>query len=318
MIREDLAGGDRRARMQCENRGPAAVRESWPGRVSGPSLDLKDLEVLLTISTTQRPATDLGYLLHKNPERHHTAEVGFGTLHVVFPEASDTRCTVALLAEVDPVGLVRDQRGPAANDFSLAQYVNDRPYAASSFLSSAIAKMFGTAMSGRSKERPELAGEPIPLEARMPVVPCRGGEAILRRLFAPLGYELRVEPVPLDAGFPAWGDSRYFDVVVSGTTTVRNLLEHLYVLVPVLDDDKHYWVGPDEIDKLMRRGGAWLAGHPERELIAHRYLRHDRALEREALARLMEDDPTDPDELSEVHDAEEDAVERPLTPFPHI
>jgi 3' terminal RNA ribose 2'-O-methyltransferase Hen1 len=269
--------------------------------------------MLLTISTTHGPATDLGYLLHKNPERHHTAELGFGTVHVVYPEASETRCTAALLVEVDPIGLVRERRGPAGNDFSLAQYVNDRPYAASSFLSAAIAKMFGTAMSGRSKERPELAAQPIPLEARMPVVPCRGGETLLRGLFEPLGYEVTATAIPLDARFPDWGDSSYLDVTLSGTVRLQDLLEHLYVLVPVLDDDKHYWVGPDEVDKLLRRGASWLAGHPERELITRRYLRHDRALTTAALARLMEDDPTDPDELSETQDAEEDAVERPLS-----
>ena len=164
--------------------------------------------MLLTISTTHEPATDLGYLLHKNPAGHHSAELGFGTLHVVYPEADDARCTAALLVEVDPISLVRDRRGPAGNDFSLAQYVNDRPYAASSFLSVAMAKMFGTAMSGRSKERPQLAELPIPLQARLPVVPCRGGEDVVRRLLETLGYEVSAETIPLDVRFPSWGDSR--------------------------------------------------------------------------------------------------------------
>jgi 3' terminal RNA ribose 2'-O-methyltransferase Hen1 len=282
------------------------------GRAGGREVELKD-SMLLEISTTHTPATDLGYLLHKNPGGHHTAEAGFGTLHVLYPEASESRCTVALLVEVDPIGLVRDRRGPAGNDFSLAQYVNDRPYAASSFLSVALAKMFGTAMSGRSKERPALAESPIALEARLPVVPCRGGEPVLRRLFEPLGYEVTVEPIPLDGRFPAWGDSRYLDVVLAGTLKLKDLLEHLFVLLPVLDDDKHYWVGRDEVDKLLRRGGDWLTAHPDRELITMRYLRHDRALTKEALTRLLEDDPTDPDELAESHDAEEEAVERPLS-----
>jgi hypothetical protein len=159
--------------------------------------------VLLTISTTHRPATDLGFLLHKNPDRHHTAELGFGTLHVVYAEAGDERCTVALLADVDPVGLVRDRRGPAGNDFSLAQYVNDRPYAASSFLSVAIGKMFGTAMAGRSKERPELAETPIPLEARMPAVPCRGGETVLWRSSSRSVTRSPPSPSPSTPAFPA-------------------------------------------------------------------------------------------------------------------
>ncbi|MHB1508082.1 MAG: hypothetical protein ACYCST_05885 [Acidimicrobiales bacterium] len=157
--------------------------------------------MLLTISTTNEPATDLGFLLHKNPDRHHSAEVGFGTIHVIYPEATEALCTAALIVDVDPISLVRDRRGPAGNDFALAQYVNDRPYAASSFLSVALARVFGTAISGRSKERPDLADTPIPLVARLPVLPCKGGEEVLRRLFEPMGYAIAAEPIPLE---PFW------------------------------------------------------------------------------------------------------------------
>lgn len=269
--------------------------------------------MLLTLSTTHEPATDLGFLLHKNPERVHTTEMPFGTVTVVYPEASDERCTAALFVEVDPVGLVRDRKGPKGNEFSLAHYVNDRPYAASSFLSVAMNKVFGTALTGRSKERPELADTPIPFTIHLPVVPCRGGEAILRRLFEPLGYAVDAKPIPLDETFPEWGDSRYFDVTLSAESRLRDLLEHVFVLLPVLDDDKHYWVGPDEVDKLLRRGGSWLPSHPERELITRRYLRHDRRLTLDALQRLLADEPEDPDEVEAAHDTEEEQVERPLS-----
>jgi 3' terminal RNA ribose 2'-O-methyltransferase Hen1 len=269
--------------------------------------------MLLTISTTHRPATDLGYLLHKNPAAHHRAEFGFGTAHVVYPEATEERCTAAVLVEVDPISLVRGRRGPVGGEFSLAHYVNDRPYAASSFLSVAIGKVFSTAMSGRSKERPELTEQRIPLEVSLPVVPCRGGETVARRIFEPLGYEVDAWAVPLDERFPAWGASRYLELTLGGRLRLKSLLEHLFVLLPVLDDDKHYWVGRDEVDKLLRRGDEWLATHPERELITRRYLRHDRVLTREALARLMEDQVEDPDVEEESHDAEEEAVEKPLS-----
>jgi 3' terminal RNA ribose 2'-O-methyltransferase Hen1 len=268
--------------------------------------------VLLTISTGHRPATDLGYLLHKNPSARHSAEFGFGRAHVFYPEATGERCTVAVVVEVDPVGLTRGRRGPAGSGFSLAPYVNDRPYATSSFMSVVLGKVFSTAMAGRSKERPELAVQAIPLEARLPVTPCRGGGEIARRLFEPLGYEVTTETIPLDPRFPAWGDSRYLDLTLTATVTLKALLGHLYVLLPVLDDDKHYWAGPDEIDKLLRRGGDWLSSHPDRELITHRYLRHDRRLAREALARLMEDGTADADASGARHDAQEEAVEQPL------
>ena len=269
--------------------------------------------MLLTISTEHHPATDLGYLLHKNPSVHHTAEFGFGTAHVLYPEATDERCTAAVLVDVDPVELVRNRRGPKGSDFSLAQYVNDRPYVTSSFMAVALGKVFSTAMTGRSKERPELAEQAIALEVHLPVTPCRGGEDVARRLFEPLGYGVQAEAIPLDTRFPAWGDSRYLDLTLSARLKLKNLLEHLFVLLPVLDDDKHYWVGSDEVDKLLRRGGDWLATHPDRELITRRYLRHDRQLTREALARLMEDDPVDPDESCADHDAEEEAVEKPIS-----
>jgi 3' terminal RNA ribose 2'-O-methyltransferase Hen1 len=265
--------------------------------------------LLLTIATTHQPATDLGYLLHKHPGRRHTAELSFGTAHLFYPEASAQRCCAAILLDVDPVGLVRDGTGPASQ-FALGGYVNDRPYAASSFLSAALPKLLGTAMSGRSKERPELAGQPIALEIGLPVLPCRGGEALLRRLFEPLGYAVAARPIPLDDQFPQWGDSPYLAVSLQITARLQDVLEQLYVLIPVLDDDKHYWVGAAEVGKLLRRGGQWLAAHPDRELIAQRYLRHDRRLTRDALARLVADEAADPDRADAEQDAAEQAAEQ--------
>ena len=269
--------------------------------------------MLLTISTTHQPATDLGFLLHKNPGRHHVAEFGFGTAHVVYPEATDERCSAAVLVDIDPVGLVAGRHPAAASRFALAHYVNDRPYAASSFLSVALGRLFGTAMSGRSKERQELADRPIPLEASLPVVPCRGGQDLARRLFEPLGYAVEARALPLDPQFPEWGASRYLALRIAATVRLRNLLEHLFVLLPVLDDDKHYWVGADEVGKLLRRGGEWLAAHPEHDLITRRYLRHDQRLTRAALAALFADDAADPDRSDQEQDAGEESVERQVS-----
>jgi 3' terminal RNA ribose 2'-O-methyltransferase Hen1 len=276
-------------------------------------LDAEVRLVILTISTTHVPATDLGFLLHKHPDRHHELEFSYGMIHVIYPEASPERCSASVIVDIDPVGLVRNRRGPSGGESSLAQYLNDRPYALSSFMSVALAKAFGTAMSGRSKERPDLAETPIPLEIDLPVTPCRGGSEVLGRLFEPLGYEVAATSIPLDEQFPAWGPSRYLSVRLFGTKRLKDALEHLFVLLPVLDDDKHYWVGKEEIDKLLRRGGDWLVTHPDRELITRRYLRHDRLLTNEALTRLMEDTATDLDEAQASHDAEEEAIERPLS-----
>jgi 3' terminal RNA ribose 2'-O-methyltransferase Hen1 len=245
----------------------------------------------------------------------HERELSFGVARVCYPEATDDRCTAALIVDIDPVRLVRGRKGaPSGNLFALSQYVNDRPYAASSFLAVALNKMFGTAMTGRSKDRPELSKQPLPLDVHLPVLPARGGEQLVRALFEPLGYAVRATEIPLDDTVPEWGASRYLDVQLAGEVVLKDLLEHLFVLLPVLDDDKHYWVGKDEVDKLLRRGGDWLVGHPERTLISRRYLRHDRQLTSDAIARLVaaDDSATDPDETAEAHDVEEAEVERPV------
>ena len=251
--------------------------------------------MLLTLTTTHRPATDLGFLLRKHPERSQSFDVGFGTAHVLYPEATAERCTAALILDVDPIALVRGRRGQggATEGGLLTQYVNDRPYAASSFLSVALSRVFGSAMGGRSEAREELAAQPIPLSARVTPLDCGGGLDLAVRLFAPLGYEVTGSAILDPRGEP----SRYWDVTVSGSVPLALLLAHLYVLIPVLDDEKHYWVGEDEIDKLLRKGEGWLPQHPERELITRRYLKHGRRLTRIALERLAEiDDAAAPEE----------------------
>lgn len=243
--------------------------------------------MLLTVTTTHQPATDLGYLLHKHPDRVQEFKQSFGTVTVFYPESTDERCTVALMLDVDPVRLARS-RGKNAPDFSLAQYVNDRSYAASSLLGVAMADVFSTARSGRCDSRQDLADSAIPLEISIPVLPCRGGPEIAHRLFEPLGWTVEAEPIPLDDAFADWGDSRYVRLHLIGVVRLADALNQLHVLLPVLDESKHYWQGPDEVDKLMRSGEGWLATHPEVNLITRRYLGRSGGLTRVALARLAE------------------------------
>src|SRR5947208_2228285 len=142
--------------------------------------------MLLTIATTHQPAHDLGYLLHKHPDRFQSFDLSFGKTHVFYPEVGAQRCSACLLLDVDSVGMVRGKSRDQG--FLLAQYVNDRPYAASSFMSVAISQVFGSALQGRCKDRPELVKMPIPLSAQIDVLPVRGGERFLSSLFEPLGY----------------------------------------------------------------------------------------------------------------------------------
>ena len=252
--------------------------------------------MLLTLSTTHAPATDLGYLLHKHPDKLQSFELSFGRAHVFYLESHAGLCTAALLLDVDPVGMVRGKQ--RNQGFLLAHYVNDRPYVASSFLSVAIAQVFGTALSGRCKDRPELAATPLPFTVRIEVLPVRGDAGILQRMFGPLGYTVEATRHPLDERFPEWGESPYYSVTLRGTQTLAVLLTHLYVLVPVFDNEKHYFVGNEELEKLLARGEGWLATHPEKDQITRRYLRHQSGLYREALARLIEDERAQDEEMA--------------------
>ncbi|MGP4007768.1 3' terminal RNA ribose 2'-O-methyltransferase Hen1 [Streptomyces sp. 4N124] len=279
--------------------------------------------MFLTISTTgteERPATDLGFLLHKHPEKAQAFSTSYGTAHVLYPEADAERCTAALLLEVDAVALVRRGKGKGrggAPDAALAQYVNDRPYAASSLLAVALSGVFSSAMKGTCTARPELPQQTRPLRIEVPALPARGGPGLVRGLFEPLGWTVTVEPVALDAQFPEWGDSRYVRLVLeSESLTLAEALRHLYVLLPVLDDAKHYWVSPDEVDKLLRAGEGWLPAHPEQKLITSRYLSRRwsltrQAMERLELVRLAEADDTEVEEIDNAVAAETESEERP-------
>ncbi|MGW7605706.1 3' terminal RNA ribose 2'-O-methyltransferase Hen1 [Streptomyces sp. NPDC054766] len=280
--------------------------------------------MFLTISTTgtpERPATDLGFLLHKHPDNAQIFSTSYGTAHVLYPEATVERCTAALLLEVDAVALVRRGKGKGrggAPDAALAQYVNDRPYAASSLLAVAIGAVFSSAMKGQCTARPELLAEARPLRVEVPALPARGGADLVRGLFEPLGWTVTAEPVPLDVRFPEWGDSRYVRLeLASEELTLSEALRHLYVLLPVLDDAKHYWVSSDEVDKLLRAGEGWLPDHPEHKLITSRYLSRRWSLTREALerlelVRLAETDDTEVEAIDNAVDEETDTEEKPV------
>ncbi|MGD9307070.1 MAG: 3' terminal RNA ribose 2'-O-methyltransferase Hen1 [Desulfobacterales bacterium] len=264
--------------------------------------------MLLTITTTYKPALDLGYILHKNPFRCQSFKLPFGKALVFYPEAASDRCTVALLLDIDPIELVRGKRRRDSS-MPLEQYVNDKPYTCSSFMSVAISRVFGQALNGKCKEKPELVQTTMPLKCKLSVLPCKGGERFLRGLLEPLGYSVTATRHPLDDCFPDWGDSLYYTVEISKDATVVELLNHLYVLIPVLDNQKHYYIGKAEIDKLLKRGEGWLADHPEKENITKRYLKYRTNYAREALARLMELNPADPEEGESLEDLSEKDIE---------
>ncbi len=265
--------------------------------------------MLLRLTNSAPPATDLGFLLHKNPANLHSVDLSFGRAHVFYPEATAGRCTACLLLDIDPVELVRGAQ-------QLEDYVNDRPYVASSYLSVAIGRAFGTALAGNCQKRPELVAARLPLTVTVEVAPAWGGAEVLHKLFAPLGYQVETTELPLDEKFPEWGDSRYVRLTLAAEVTVHDALSHLYVLLPVVDGDKHYFVGEAEVEKLLRHGEGWLAKHPERDRIVQRYLRRKSSLVDEAFRRLL-DEERPAVEAAETRTAQsahrEQDLERPMT-----
>jgi 3' terminal RNA ribose 2'-O-methyltransferase Hen1 len=263
--------------------------------------------VLLTITTTYQPATDLGYLLHKHPARVQRFGLGWGDAVVFYPEATESRCTVALLLEINPVALVRGR------EHQLSAYVSPQAYTVNSMMSTALTEVFRTAMAGRCEKRPELVNTPLPLEAYLPTLPCRGGESLLRELFEPLGYTVEAHEIPLDEQFPEWGASRLYQVRLRHTIRLYELLRHLYILIPVLDGAKHYYISEAEVDKLIRQGQEWLPDHPARERIILRYLNYRPTLVEQALASILRDEATPEEPPADDELPFEARLERPLS-----
>ena len=252
--------------------------------------------MLLQITTTRKPATDLGYLLHKHPDKFQSVDLSIGKGHIFYPESSEDKTTVAVLLDIDPIDMVRGRN--RSSNFSLGQYVNDRPYVASSFMSVALSKAFSTAMNGKCSNKPDLVKIKMPFEVNISVLPApKGGEHLIRKLFEPLGYEVTVVRHVLDEKFKDWGESKYYTVKLANTITTQELLQHLYVLIPALDNDKHYYVSQNEIEKLLEKGKGWLSSHPEKEEITRRYLINLGSLSRQAISRLNEEEGIEEEEI---------------------
>jgi 3' terminal RNA ribose 2'-O-methyltransferase Hen1 len=273
--------------------------------------------VLVTLSTRGEAAPDLSHLLHKHPGRAQSFDLSVGTAHVFYPADTAEVCTAALLLEIDAVALARSKRY-GADAQALSRYVNDRPYVSTSMLALAIGQVFRSAMAGKSESRPERAAAPMDLDVALTSVPSEPdahGVGLATRLFAPLGWAVEETRRPLDDTRPEWGDARTVGLRLRGSVRLSDALRQLTVLLPVLDDAKHYWVGDDEVGKLLRRGEGWLAEHPLRDLITTRSLAHQRSLVEDATSRLLELDETSTataDGAAATTDRTEAAAETPL------
>lgn len=258
--------------------------------------------MLLTITYEGENTQEISYLLYKNPSKKQEFEISAGRVCVFYPELSDGKTTVALLLDLNPIDLAR---GKSESDRGLFDYVNDRPYTACSFLSTAIVRVLGTAMSGRCPQRQELANSRLNLTAKVYSLPCTQ-ENLPNEIFEPLGYSVKFERGLLDENFPEWGESPYINLEISGKVRLSELLSHLYVLIPVFDRQKHYYISEAEIDKLLSHGGQWLANHPYRDKIVYRYFAMKKSYARTAIDRLLENsrEETPEKQISQEEDTE--------------
>lgn len=269
--------------------------------------------MILNISTLDNPADELGYLLYKHPAKFQSFKLNYCTAHCFYAQVSQERTTFCLLLDTDPMALNKN--------LALQNFVNDRPYVASSLMSVAIGRTLKSAMKGVCKDRPELGDKEIALQAHLPCIHLAGNPALLKELFQPLGYTVEANPLYLDDIEPGLGNSEilgwrstYYSLTISATTTVSRMLKLLYVLIPVLDNQKHYYVGKDEVELLMSRASDWLAEHPLKDLIIRRYLAHKSHLTQEAQALLAHAD-IDPQKFEEQSKkaSSEDILEKPLS-----
>lgn len=249
------------------------------------------------------PASNLGYLLHKHPDRKNSKDLNWGEAHIFFPEVKDSTATAVLLLEVDSLKLQKGSK--SSGNPMLSNYINDRPFVASSLLSTAISKCFGTAMNGRCQEDQSLADTEYDFTVKLAALPCKGQEQLLHDLFEPLGYDVTTTGFPLNNNFPEWGQSKYYNLELKATKKLGDILSHIYLMIPVLDIEKHYWVGKEEIEKLVRHGQDWLPGHPLRKLIIGRYLRKSGELARQANKLFKEMNIDEADLVVEEEEQEE-------------
>lgn len=196
--------------------------------------------MLLTLRVSHPPEHGFGRL----PGAPATAELPGGRAHLVHPSA-DTAAVVLEVEDAPGSGFPTPGRGA---------------YAA--LLSRALAA-FLPAFAGD--------GEPREIEARIAALWSPVGDAILRRMFEPLGYAVEAPPIPIDTARPHLGWSGFRTLVLTGTHRPADVVSHLRVILPLADPRPRAerLAGAAE---LWEEGRRWLETHPSRELIERNLL----------------------------------------------
>ncbi|MCK1992095.1 3' terminal RNA ribose 2'-O-methyltransferase Hen1 [Peribacillus muralis] len=224
----------------------------------------------LTINASGNNVKAISYLLSKNPnnlyERKHKGHV----VRLFYSTFTETEMEATIFVTPDPIELVKN----TANSYDITHYINDREFAVSSIFCSLIRSALGTALNGQPKEEhAEWVNHPFSFQFDFGPVVSTLSDNQLRELFEPIGYEVSITRPDIQYSFDMKDRSSTRTVSLKGLKTLQEGLRHLFVLIPVIDNYKHYYIDEKEIDKLERYGEGWLDDHPMRDFIYRQSLR---------------------------------------------
>jgi 3' terminal RNA ribose 2'-O-methyltransferase Hen1 len=224
----------------------------------------------LTIQASGDNVQAISYLLAKNPnnlyERNHKGHL----VRLFYSKFTETELEVTIFVTPDPIEMVKNN----SNSYDITHYINDREFAVSSIFCSFIRSALGTALNGQPKEEHlKWVNHPFSFNFEFgPVVSSLSDEKLMN-LFEPIGYEVTINRPEIEYSFPIKTKSSARYLSIKGMKTLQEGLRHLFVLIPVIDNYKHYFIDEKEIEKLERYGEGWLEQHPLRDLIYRQALR---------------------------------------------
>lgn len=211
----------------------------------------------------------VSHLLAKNPNNVYDRTDKGVRVRMVYTKASEQETEVLIHAEPDPVDLVRG----TPDGYDITQYINDREFVTSSLFCSYIRNALGTALNGKPKEDyVRWVDHAFELELKFGPVASDLPDRVVEELFSCLGYDITVERGESAYSFDLKNRSTVRHITLRGKQTIQQALRQLFLLIPVLDNYKHYFISEDEIDKINRYGEGWLDTHPLKGLIVRRTL----------------------------------------------
>jgi 3' terminal RNA ribose 2'-O-methyltransferase Hen1 len=232
--------------------------------------------MLLSISVEGAGADTLSYVVQKHPAKIFEK----GNLRLFFPKYDKNASSLVAMAEF-PEFKLWDKDTPGAD-----AYVSSREYALSSLFCRELKGAFGTVLSGKYKDEKDQKMAETPLEVVVDALPLATSltDEQLRSLFQPLRYAGFTPSYTVDHSYQyPWMPQRHrvLELALRGQKTIREVLRHLLVLIPAIDNYTHYTELDTLVAELKNYGEGWLDQHPKKAFITARFLRNSRKLIKE-------------------------------------